>query len=54
MKAISSKSISFPKYQWGINAGEVRELPDDKEAQKRILSEPEISEVRGTKENKEK
>lgn len=50
MKVISSKSISFPKLKWGINAGDVRELPEGKEAQKRILAEPEISEIKGTKE----
>jgi hypothetical protein len=46
MKATSTKSISFPKLNWGINAGEVKELPEDKEAQARILAEPEISEVK--------
>lgn len=57
MKVTSTKSISFPKLNWGITAGEERELPEDKEAQERILSEPEISPVEGnnkkvdTKEN---
>jgi hypothetical protein len=46
MKVTSSKSISFPKLKWGITAGEVKELPDDKEAQKRILMEPEITKVK--------
>lgn len=45
MKVTSSKDISFPKLNWGIRAGEVKDLPDDKEAQKRILAEPEISVV---------
>jgi hypothetical protein len=49
MKVTSTKSISFPKLGWGISAGEVRELPEDKEAQARILAEPEISEVREPK-----
>ena len=52
MKVTSSKSISFPKLKWGISAGDVRELPEAKAAQTRILAEPEISEVKGTKENK--
>lgn len=45
MKATSNKSISFPKLNWGISAGETRELPADKEAQARILSEDGIVEV---------
>jgi hypothetical protein len=46
MKVTSSKSLRFVKLGWGITAGEVKELPEDKEAQKRILAEPEISEVK--------
>lgn len=38
-KVTSKKSISFPKLNWGINTGETRELPDEKYAQERILSE---------------
>jgi len=45
MKVTSTKSISFPKLNWGITAGEVRELPEEKQAQDRILQESEISEV---------
>lgn len=41
----STKSISFPKLNWGINEGAERELPEDKEAQERILSEDCISVV---------
>ena len=44
-KVISTKSISFPKFKWGITAGETRELPEDKEAKKRILAEPGITPV---------
>lgn len=43
MKVISTKSISFPSLNWGISAGEEKELPEDKEAQARILSEPDIT-----------
>jgi len=46
-KVKSTKSISFPKLGWGISAGEVKELPEGKEAQERILKEPEISVVSG-------
>ena len=42
-KVTSKKSISFPKLAWGISAGETKELPEDKEAQERILQEPEIT-----------
>jgi len=45
MKVTSSKSITFPKLGWAISAGEVKELPNDKAAQERILSEPEIVEA---------
>lgn len=45
MKVTSSKSIRFPKLNWGISSGEVRELPEDKEAQARIMQEPEITMV---------
>ena len=42
-KVTSTKSISFPKLNWGISAGEEREMPEDKAAQERILKEPEIT-----------
>lgn len=45
MKVTSNKSVSFPKLNWGISKGEERELPEDKEAQARILSEDGIQEV---------
>lgn len=44
MKQVTSKkSINFPKIGWAISAGETKELPEEKEAQERILLEPEIS-----------
>lgn len=45
VKVTSTKSISFPKLGWGISAGEVKELPPQKEAQERILQEHEIKAV---------
>lgn len=45
MKVTSTKSISFPKLNWGLTAGEERELPEGKEAQDRILQESEVSVV---------
>jgi hypothetical protein len=51
MKVTSKKSISFPKLGWGITAGEIRELPEDKEAQERILAEPDIKEVKESRTN---
>lgn len=44
-KVTSTKSITFPKLGWAISAGEIKELPEAKEAQERILSETEIKEV---------
>ena len=41
-KVTSKKSITFPKLKWSISAGEEKELPEDEEAQERILQEPEI------------
>lgn len=45
-KAFSKKSISFPKFNWGINAGKTRELPKDKKAREAILAHPAITEVK--------
>lgn len=45
MKVTSNKTISFPQFVWGIHAGEERELPSDKEAQKAILAHADIEEV---------
>lgn len=49
-KVTSKSSVSFPKLNWGINAGTERELPKDKEACAVILAHPDISEVTETKE----
>jgi hypothetical protein len=46
-RVTSQKSISFPKLNWGISAGEEKDLPADKEAQARILAEPDIVPVDG-------
>jgi len=48
MKVTSSKTVVFPTLKWGINAGETKELPTDKEAQKEILSRPYITEAKGS------
>lgn len=45
MKVTSTVSTTFPKLAWAISAGETKELPADKEAQERILSETSISVV---------
>lgn len=54
----SEKSVSFPKLNWGISAGEIRELPEcfnekgerdekaTKAAHERILEEPGIELVK--------
>lgn len=46
-KVTSTETVHFPKLSWGINAGETRELPADKDAQERILAEPGITPVTG-------
>lgn len=40
MKVTSRKTISFPKLSWGIERGEEKDLPTDKEAQEAILASP--------------
>lgn len=45
MKVTSNKTISFPSLGWGINAGEVRDLPEDAKAQETILASKYIKEV---------
>lgn len=45
MKVSSKKSVYFPKLNWGINAGETRDLPDGIEAQSIILAHNAISKV---------
>lgn len=42
----SKKNVFFPKLNWGINAGETRELPAEKEAQKIILAHNAISKAK--------
>lgn len=53
-KVTSTISITFPKLGWAINAGEIKDLPEGKEAQERILSEPEITMItnKSTKDTK--
>lgn len=51
-KVTSTKTIDFPDFNWGITAGEERELPVGKEAQEAILAHPCIVEVKGTSKTK--
>lgn len=46
MEVTSRESVDFPKLDWGITAGETRELPEDKDAQAVILAHPDIREVK--------
>lgn len=39
----STQTIDFPSFGWGIHAGEERELPENADARKEILSNPHIS-----------
>jgi len=52
MKVISTKNISFPGLNWGINKGIVRELPKDKKAQEIILAHPAITKLKVESEDK--
>ena len=45
MKVTSKRNTSFPKHNWGINEGQTRELPKEKEAQERILADDNIETV---------
>lgn len=47
MKVTSTETIHFPSLNWGIVAGEVKELPDNTAAQVAILAHYAISEVKG-------
>lgn len=46
MKVTSRQTIEFPKFNWSISAGDTRDLPEDKEAQKHILANPAITKVK--------
>ena len=46
MKVTSNRSVDFPKLGWAITAGDTRDLPEDKEAQKIILAHRSISEAK--------
>jgi hypothetical protein len=45
MQVTAKKSVSFPKLHWGITAGQVRDLPEDKDAQQQILAHNAIVKV---------
>ena len=45
MKVTSNISICFPKFKWAIKAGEVKDLPDNEEEKKHILSMADIKPV---------
>ncbi len=49
MKVTSNRSVEFPKLNFAISAGEVRELPEDKDAQAVILAHRSISKIKETK-----
>ena len=54
MKVISRKTIVFPKLNWGINKGAIRELPKDKKAAEIILANSVISEIKEEKKEENK
>lgn len=49
MRVTSDRSVEFPKLRFSISAGETKDLPDDKAAQKVILAHRSISEVKTRK-----
>ncbi|MDR6305900.1 hypothetical protein GGQ85_003626 [Nitrobacter vulgaris] len=49
MQVTATKSVSFPTLNWGINAGDTRELPAGKDAQLLILSHSAIKEIKPIK-----
>ena len=46
MKITSNKTIHFPSLSFGIEKGEVKDMPKDKKTQEAILSNRHISEVK--------
>jgi len=49
MKVTSTASVDFPTIPWAITAGDVVELPEDKESQQIILAHPDIKKVKEVK-----
>ena len=45
MKVTSTHTIDFPTLDWSIQAGEVKDLPEDKEKQEAILENTYIRKV---------
>ena len=46
VKVMSSKTWDSPTFNWGIHAGETRELPVDEALQKEVLSKEFITQVK--------
>jgi len=44
-KVTSHKEIEFPGLNWGIKPGEMKELPEDKQAQEIILDHPAVAQI---------
>lgn len=53
MKVTSTSNVDFPKLGFAINAGEVRDPPEDADAQAQILAHPDIIEVKPKKEKRD-
>jgi hypothetical protein len=49
MEVTANRSVEFPKLGWAISAGETRDLPEDKAAQKTILAHRSIKAVKEDK-----
>lgn len=51
MEIVSSKSVSFPKLNFGMNAGVPVEAPKDKKILETVLAHPCVSEVKAAQVN---
>lgn len=49
MKVTANRTVEFPKLGWTIGAGETRELPVDKDAQRAILAHRSIKPAKEAK-----
>lgn len=54
MKVTSTDTIHFSSLNWGITAGETKELPEDKDSQAIILAHPSITPVNADKKPEQK
>jgi hypothetical protein len=49
MKVTADRSVEFPKLGFAISAGEIKDLPENKDAQTVILAHRSISKIKESK-----